>query len=220
MQSGEAANLLDIDWVRQHGEAARRELQLTGEVGGHGLRLADHAAGATIQEAIEEAGVAGQIAKGKGGGDGSVLAHKETSTARNQGTQEKQQEVEVKDAGEDEIGFEAANETEQGKRGGADSGRAESVHLQAWGQRDRAGFGLCDESEMEFVLVLGERSSQKFDDAFRAAAAEMRNEQQKAKRSRRGHVENLVAWSKYSGKLVHYLQLMSTFPKDIFFLTD
>ena len=151
------------------------KFKLTGQVCGHGAGLANHAIGMAVEQAVEQARIAGQRSIGEGGRYGTVLADQHACGGREKGSQQQNEEIEVRHSGEDDVGFELPHEAKEAKGAGADSDGSQCVDGDPWRWSGRGGIGLSDESQVEIVLLPRQASGQQGCNLLRAAAAEMWN---------------------------------------------
>jgi hypothetical protein len=73
---------------------------------------------------------------------------------------------------------------------------------------------------VQFVLLGGEALSQERCHALSAAAAEVRNQQEKPGRGVHGAMEDLGDCKEYKANILDNLQIIPIFSKEIFFLTN
>ena len=79
----------------------------------------------------------------------------------------------MKHAGENDLGPEPANETEQREGRGAHAGGAKAVNGDFGGQVSRLDARLCDQAQVEVVFFAREVLRQQGADLFGSAAAEV-----------------------------------------------
>jgi hypothetical protein len=130
-----------------------------------------------VEPQIEQARKARQVSEGQRSGCGSILPHQNARTRWKKWTEQEYQKVQVRHAGQDYVGLDAADEPEQPEGRSAHSSGSEGMDVNPERQRFLDGIRLCNHPQVQLVFVASQASRQQSGYLFRAAAAKMRNQQ-------------------------------------------
>ena len=120
-------------------------------------------------------------------GESSILPDHDSGLWRKERAKGENQQIEVSDAGQDEVGADPPDEAEHFEGAVTDAGCTKFVNGDGCGQDAGVVGRARDQGQMDIVLIGIERPCEGFDDALGSAATKVRNEEENHGVLRRRH---------------------------------